>query len=126
MYRVYDIEAKEWVKDNVYLNPDGDLFLIEPSMFGKMKKPALLLEDKYICHRAIELLDKNGKDIFVGDFIKAQVEENRSVVGLVCYAHELSAYIILCDETNEFFTLGSETVEFIEVIGNVFDGYENK
>lgn len=125
MYRVYDIEAKEWVKDNVYLNPDGDLFLIEPSKFGKMKKPVLLLEDKYICHRTIELSDKNGKDVFVGDFIKAQVEENMSVIGLVCYAHDLSAYIILCDD-NTWYTLGSQVCELIEIIGNVFDGYENK
>ena len=124
MYRVYNVEINEWVKDNVYLNPNGDLYLIKPSVFGKMKKPVLLLEDKFICHKYIELDDKNGKNVFVGDYIKAQVAEDRSVIGLVCYAKELSAYIILCDETNEFFTLGNEVTEFIEIIGNVFNGYE--
>ena len=50
--------------------------------------------------------------------------EDRIEIGLVTYAHELSAYIILCDASNTFYTLGSETTEFIEVIGNVFDGYK--
>ena len=126
MYRVYDIEARKWVKDNVYLNPDEEMFLIEPLKFGKMKKPVLMTEDRYICHKDIELCDKNGNNVFVGDFVKAQIEENKYVIGLVAYAHEMSAYIILCDDTNEFFTLGSEVCELIEVVGNVFDGYENE
>ena len=123
-YRVYDIERNQWIKDNVYLNPDGDLFLIKKSIFGRTKKPILLESDRYVWHQDIELYDKNNNMVYIGDYIKAQVEENRSVIGLVAYAHEMSAYIILCDDTNEFFTLGSNVCELIEIIGNVFDGYE--
>lgn len=124
MFRVYDIERSQWIKDNVYLNPDGDLFLIKKSMFGRTKKSILLESDRYIYHNDIELYDKNNNMVYIGDYIKAQVEENRFVIGLVTYAQDMSAYIILCDETNEFFTLGSEVTELIEIIGNVFDGYE--
>lgn len=124
MFRVFDTEKNQWIRDNIYLNPDGDLFLIKKSIFGRTKKPILLESDRYVWHQDIELYDKNNNMVYIGDYIKAQVEENRSVIGLVVYAHEMSAYIILCDETNEFFTLGSNVCEHIEKIGNVFDGYE--
>ena len=124
MFRVYDTEMCEWVKDNVYLNPDGDLFLIKKSIFGKPKKFILLEPDRYVYHNDIELYDMNNNLVCVGDYIKAKVSEDRSVVGLVVFAEELSAYIILCEDTDEFFTLGSEVTEFIQIIGNVFDGYE--
>ena len=123
-FRVYDIENKQWVKDDIYLNPDGELFKIKKSIFGMVKVPLALSQDRYVYHNAIYLLDKNQKQIYEGDYIKAQVEEDRFVVGLVAFAHELSAWVILCVDSDEFFTLGSETTEFIEVIGNVFDDYK--
>lgn len=123
-YRVFDTEMNQWIKNDVYLNPDGELFLIKQSLFGWTKIPLELSQERYVYHNDIELYDKNENLVYVGDYIKAQVAEDRSVVGLVTYAHEMSSYIILCDETNEFFTLGSEVTELIEIIGNVFDGYE--
>lgn len=123
-YRIYDIERNQWIKDNVYLNPDGDLFLIKKSIFGRTKKTVLLDSDRYVWHQDIELYDKENNLVYIGDYIRAQVKEDRSVIGLVSYAHDLSAYVILCDDTNEFFTLGSNVCELIEIIGNVFDGYE--
>lgn len=124
LYRVYDTEKKHWVKDNVYLNPDGELFLIKRSVFGWCKVPLSLSQDRYVYHNDIELYDKNNELIFIGDYLKAKVDKDKEVVGLVTYAHEISAYAILCVDSNEFFTLGSEVTEFIQVIGNVFDGYE--
>lgn len=41
----------------------------------------------------------------------------------MAYAHEISAYVILCDD-DMFYTLGSNVCDHIEIIGNVFDGYE--
>lgn len=132
-YRVFDTEKKVWLKDNIYLNTDGDLFLIKQSIFGRVKIPLALAADRYIYHEDIGLIDKTGRAVFEGDYIRAvigKVDENdensedRIEIGLVTYAHELSAYIILCDASNTFYTLGSETTEFIEVIGNVFDGYK--
>lgn len=123
MFRVFDTEKNQWIRDNIYLNPDGDLFLIKKSIFGRTKKPILLESDRYVYHNDIELYDKDNNLVYIGDYIKAQIEENRSVIGLVTYAHEMSAYIILCDD-NKFYTLGSNVCELIEIIGNVFDGYE--
>ena len=124
MYRVYDNEKKCWIKDNVYLSPDGELFLIKRSAFGWTKLPLALSQERYIYHKAIDLWDKNQNQIYEGDYIQAKVDENKTVIGLVAFAQELSAYVILCVDSDEFFTLGSETMEFIQIIGNVFDGYK--
>lgn len=124
MFRVYDNERKEWLKKNVYLNPDGELFLIKQSLFGMVKVPLALSPDRYIYHRDINLFDKDGVSVHEGDYIRARVAEDRKVIGLVAYAHELSAYVILCVDSDEFYTLGSSVSDEIKVIGNVFDGYK--
>ena len=124
MFRVFDNKERKWIKKNVYLNPNGDLYLIKQSLFGMVKVPLALDVSRYIYHKAIDLWDKNQKQVYEGDYILAQVSEDKSVVGLVVFATELSSYVILCVDSDEFYTLGSETTEFIEVIGNVFDGYK--
>lgn len=123
-YRVYDTEKKQWVKDNIYLNPNGELFLIKQALFGMVKIPLALDTNRYIYHVAIDLLDKNQVQVHEGDYIKAQVAEDKSVIGLVTFAAELSSYVILCLESDEFYTLGSSVSSEIQIIGNVFDGYE--
>lgn len=123
-FRVYDTEKKLWLKDNLYLNSDDELFLIKRSLFGWVKVPLALSEDRYVHHKAIDLYDKNGILIYEGDYIRARVAEDREEVGLVSYAYELSAYVILCVNSDTFYTLGSNVSSEIEVIGNVFDGYE--
>ena len=124
MFRVYDIEKKKWIKDNIYLNSDGELFLIKRSIFGWIKRLIALSADKYIYHRTIDLYDKNGAPVYEGDYIRANVAEDKEVIGLVAYAHELSAYVILCVDSDEFYTLGSNVSSEISVIGNVFDDYK--
>lgn len=122
MFRVYNNERKEWVKDDVYLSPNGELFLIKKSLFGMTK--ILLDSDTYIFHRDIDLYDKNNMLVYEGDYIKAHVDEDKDVIGMVAYAFDLSAYVILCVDSDEFYTLGNQVSGLIEVIGNVFDGYE--
>ena len=123
-FRVRDTLKSCWITDDIYLNPKGELFKIKQSLFGMVRVPLALDATRYIYHRAIDLWDKKNVQVYEGDYIKAQVSEDRSVVGLVAFAVELSAWVILCDDSDEFFTLGSETTEFIEVIGNVFDDYK--
>jgi hypothetical protein len=123
-FRVYDNEQKKWVKNNIYLSPDDELFLIKQSLFGMVKVPLALDSERYICHKDINLYDRNKTLVYEGDYIRARVAEDKEEVGLVAYAHELSAYIILCVDSDTFYTLGSNVSEEISVIGNVFDGYE--
>jgi hypothetical protein len=124
MFKVFDTKEKYWLHKDVYLSQDEELFMIKRSLFGLVKTPVMLDGERYIYHESINLLDKNGQEIYEGDYLLANVDEDKTVVGLVAYVRELSAYVILCEDSNEFFTLGSETTEFIQVIGNAFDGYE--
>lgn len=125
-YRVYDTEEKKWLKANIYLSPNDELFLIKRGLFGTIKVPLALDADRYVFHKDINLYDKRNNLVYEGDFIRAHVAEDKEAVGLVVYAHELSAYVILCVDSDEFYTLGSEVSSEIEVIGNVFDGYKEE
>lgn len=122
-YRVYDTQEKKWIWNKVYLTPSGELYIINQSVLGWTKLPLALSQERYVYHKAIDLWDKNQKRVFEGDYISAQVEDDRRVLGVVAFAPELSAYIILCTESNEFYTLGTDVCDLIEVVGNVFDGY---
>lgn len=125
-YRVFDNEQKRWVKKNIYLTPNDELFLIKQSLFGMVKIPLALDANRYIHHRDINLYDKNGVLVYEGDYIRARVAEDKEEVGLVSYARELSAYVILCVDSDTFYTLGSNVSSEIEVVGNVFDGYKEE
>lgn len=124
-YRVYDKKKKRWVDDKIFLTPNGDLLKSDKSVFG-WTKPTFVSQDRYVYQKSIDLCDKNGNQIYVGDYLKAKVAEDRMVTGLVTFANELSSYIIICFESEEFFTLGTEVCEYIEVIGNVFDDDKKK
>lgn len=118
-FRVYDKKKKKFVQDNVFLTPDGELVESKKSLFGN--KLTFVDQDRYVYQKYIELNDKNNVPIYIGDYLKANVAENRTVQGMVTFASELSAYIILCFETDEYFTLGTDVCELIEVVGNVFE-----
>lgn len=120
-YRVFDKETKQWVRDNIFLTPDGGLVLVKKYLFGLIKTLRPLSQERYVYHEDIGLCDRDGNLIFVGDYLKAQVDTDKEVVGMVAYAEQLSAYVILCDDTSEFYTLGSDVVELVQIIGNVFN-----
>ena len=119
MYRVYDKKKKRFVQNNIYLTPDGELIESKKYPFGN--RLTFVQEGRYVFQKAIDLADKNGVEIYIGDHLRAQVAEDKVVTGIVTFAEELSAYIILCFDTDEYFTLGTQVCDLIEVVGNVFD-----
>lgn len=126
VYRVFDTQKKKWINKNVYLSPDGELLVVKRLLFGVFKVFQTLPQDRYIYHKAIDLWDKRQHQVYEGDYILAQVSEDKSVIGLVAFATELSSYVILCVDSDEFYTLGSNVSSEISVIGNVFDGYKEE
>lgn len=118
-FRVYDKKKKKFITDNVYLTTDGELVESKKSLFGN--KMTFVDQNRYVYQRAIELGDKNNTPIYVGDYLKAQVAEGREIRGLVTYSEQLSSYVILNFEADEYYPLGESVREFIELDGNVFD-----
>lgn len=119
-YRVYDKKKKKFITDEVYLKPNGELLKADKSFLG-WTKPTFVSENRYVYQKSTGLFDMNNTEVFIGDYLKAKVTDDREVVGLVSFADELSSYIILCFETDEYFTLGQSISQFIKVIGNVFN-----
>lgn len=122
MFRVFDRKKETFVQDNIFLSPNGNLYMLKRNIFG-IDKLVILSQDRYAYTKSIDLYDKNGTLIYEGDYVKAQVAEDKVVIGLVTYAHELSSYVIICFDSEEFYSLGSEVCEYIVVIGNVFENY---
>lgn len=120
MYRVYDKKKKCWVNDGILLTPNGELVKSSKSFF-RWNRLSYVSQERYICQNAINLYDKNKTPIYVGDYVNAKVAEDREISGIVIYAEELSSYVIICFDIDEYFTLGSQVSDFIEVTGNVFD-----
>ena len=118
-YRVYDKKKKKFITDNIFLTPDGELVESKKSLFGN--KMTFVDQNRYVYQCYIGLDDKNGKPIYIGDTLEAQVADDRIVKGMVTFAEELSSYIILCFDVDEYFTLGTEVCDLIEIVGNVFD-----
>lgn len=118
-YRVYDKKKKKFITDNIFLTPDGELVESKKSIWGN--KMTFVDQNRFVYQRSIDLLDKNGTQIFVGDYLNAIVSEDREINGLVTYSEQLSSNVILSFTTDEYFTLGESVREFIEVVGNVFD-----
>lgn len=123
MFRVYDNQDKKWIKENIYLspNPNSDLYISKNNIFG-FSRISLASSSRYILHKSTGMHDKNGFIMYEGDFVDATVDEDRVVRGMISFSNEVCAYVILCFECDEYFALGENVSEYIEIIGNVFDG----
>lgn len=123
-YRVYDKKKRRFVTDNIFLTPDGELIESKRSLFGN--RLTFVDQNRYVYQKHINLSDKNDIPIYIGDYLEAQVSEDRIVQGMVTFAPELSSYIILCLDSDEYFTLGESVCDLITVVGNVFDEKNGK
>lgn len=123
-FRVYDKKKKKFINDNIFLTPDGELVESKKSLFGN--KLTFVEQDRYVYQKYIELNDKKNNPIYMGDYLKAQVAQDREINGLVTFSPELSSYVILSFDTDEYFTLGESVREYIELSGNVFDDLKKK
>ena len=118
-YRVYDKKKRKFITDNIFLTPDGELVETKKSLFGN--KLSFVSQDRYVYQKSIDLYDKDNMLIYVGDYLSAEVADDKVITGLVTYAEELASYVILCFESEEYFVLSSHVCDRIKITGNVFD-----
>ncbi len=119
MYRVFDLENKEWCTNTVAVLSYGGIFGIVHKAFGLTQlKP--LSTTRFVTHKSIDLLDKNNQMIFEGDILQAE----RDITGVVSYAPELASFVLLNYTTSEYYLLGTEICQHLTIVGNVFDNEE--
>ena len=118
-FRVYDKKKKKFIQDNIFLTPDGELVESKKSLFGN--KMTFVDQNRFVYQRDIGLSDKDGVDIYIGDYLEAVVENDEVVRGLVSFAEEMSSYVIFCFENDKWYMLGNDICDRIKVVGNVFD-----
>lgn len=123
-FRVFDKKKKKFVTDNVFLTQDGELVESKRSLFGN--RLTFVDQNRYVFQSYIGLNDKDNTQVYIGDYIEAIVADDRVVQGIVTYADELAAYVILCFDPDEYFVLSQSICDRIKVVGNVFDDMKKK
>lgn len=119
-YRVYDTKHKEWIYKDIFMSQDGELFMSKKILFI-FNKLCLLPQSRYVSQEFVGLHDRNNQPIYIGDYVEAQITEDKKIIGVITFANETSGYIILGINENKFYTLGEYVSEYINVIGNVFE-----
>ena len=110
-------EIKFRVRRNDIENPT--IYILEGfEDIAKWRDMADVLEN---CGQYFGLKDKNGKDVFVGDFLRTKYG-----TGQVCWDEQYFQFFILFDSENAD---GSEALDVswskdIEVIGNIYEVLE--
>ena len=118
-FRVYDKKKRKFVTNNVFLTPDGELVEPKKSLFGN--RMTFVDQNRFVYQKSTELRDKDDKEIFVGDYLSAEVSDDRVVEGIVTFAEELGSFVILCFDIDEYFVLSQSVCDHIQIISNVFD-----
>ena len=120
MYRVYNHEKKEWVRNDVYLSPNNDLYVAKKNLFGK-EKLGLVSDKKFTWHKDIGLTDMHDVVIFEGDICK---NEEKDIMGVVTYIPSHASYYLLDDRTLKYYPLTEEVCNELEIVGNVIENQD--
>lgn len=129
-YRVWNNKIKNWVAQDIYLTPYGELVTTEKSFFGRVKLKSVNPDD-YILHRSTDMFDRYDTLIFEGDIVEVkfpneegkfeEVEEKTYM--MVAHNPDSASFILLDYKNLKFYDLkildNPERCEYLEVIGNV-------
>lgn len=118
-YRVYDKKKKKFIEDGILLTPDGELVESKKTLFGN--KLSFVDQDRYVYQKYIELDDKNGMPMYIGDYVEAEINEGETILAMVTFSSQVSAFIIIRLDKDQWFSLGESLCPYVKVVGNVFD-----
>lgn len=134
MYRVYERESKHLVRDNVFLAPNGDIYVSSQGFIAEkldLNKLDLVSNEDYIWQKSIGVFDKFGKMIFEGDIVKARITKrvyNNNIeeivesdeICVVSYIPQHASYYMFNRKNHSYYSFDIENIsERIEVVGNI-------
>lgn len=126
MYRVYDTEEKRWITNECMLDSNGTLYKVIHKNFGRPKLETIhtsLSSDvgnrdtRYVVQRAIYLTDRSKDMIYEGDILRSK----DGITGLVSFANQKAAYVLLDMKSYKFYPLGDTICEQLKIVGNEID-----
>lgn len=124
MYRIYDVEAEQWITNECVLAADGTIYKLKNSELGDIIEhiqnslPFMIdKKSKYILHRCTYIPDKSNNLIFEGDIIR----NTNGDIGMVYYSTDLAAYVFLIIKENTYYPLSVEFGKKSKIIGNAID-----
>lgn len=117
MFRIFDHREKKWVRENIFLTPMNDLYVLNEKRFRK-KRLQIVADTRYTCQKDIDLFDVNGRLIFEGDICKISPS---NAVGVIAYIPERASYYLLDEENLKYYPLTKERCRQMEIIGNIME-----
>lgn len=128
-YKVWHKNREEWVHDSlyVYVDPDGDVLLIDEGEFGIMYKQCIT-DDVTLC-RSTGLTDRNGKEIYEGDLVKSCHrihDDGIALLNKVEFKDYCWRFIAVSEKNAHDAPIGlyAREPQSLEVIGNVWENSE--
>ena len=124
MFRVRNIKDDKWEIGEFHISNNGDLMKVNvtKSKFGKEKIDInLLSENKYVWQQDIGYDDKYGNHIYEGDICRIETSDG-FIMCVVAYIPSRASYMMLDNENSKYYEFHNEAKDYIEIVGNVFDG----
>ena len=114
-YKVFNNKEKHWVKDNVYIAPNGDIFDLRKMPFG-MVKMSKAKDEKYTIYYSTDVFDMHGTRIYEGDICRLSESDT---YGVVAYAEQHASYYLFDEKNERYYPLNTAACQQIEVVGHV-------
>lgn len=124
-YRAWDNVKKEMFKDTFAITESGQVVVVEQESVAS--SPDYVFVDNLVIMQSTGLRDKNGKEIFEGDVLEIEDEEEVLGNAKLTWDNEQAVFMIEAisvDDIAPFHEILSDESYSYRVVGNVYENPE--